>query len=86
MHAAWPRPEGPHQEWLPRGAAPYRAHERHRSPHRHRSDCRRARARTQGRPRDACPYPGGSSERREWLEGYDGAPMDRAPDLPMDNG
>lgn len=45
-----------------------------------------ARARAQGRPRDACPYPGDSSERREWLEGYDGAPMDRAPDLPMDNG
>ncbi|GJE73680.1 Ribosome modulation factor [Methylorubrum suomiense] len=45
-----------------------------------------ARARAQGRPRDACPYAQNSSERTAWLEGYDGSPMDRAPDLPMDNG
>ncbi|MGH1589410.1 ribosome modulation factor [Methylobacterium phyllosphaerae] len=33
-----------------------------------------ARARAQGRPKDACPYPAGSAARRAWLEGYDGAP------------
>lgn len=32
-----------------------------------------ARARTIGRPRDACPYPGDSRERRAWYEGYDGS-------------
>ena len=31
-----------------------------------------ARARAVGRPRDACPYPGDSRERRAWFEGYDG--------------
>ena len=45
-----------------------------------------ARARSQGRPRDACPYPLDSPERRAWLEGYDGSPADRAPDQPLDNG
>ncbi len=43
-----------------------------------------ARAGAHGRPKDACPYPAGSPERRAWLEGYDGAPDDRAPDLPAD--
>jgi hypothetical protein len=32
-----------------------------------------ARARTLGRPRDACPYPSESRERRAWYEGYDGS-------------
>ncbi|WP_348532339.1 ribosome modulation factor [Methylorubrum aminovorans] len=45
-----------------------------------------ARARNQGRPRDACPYPLNSPERTEWFEGYDGAPADRAPDGPLDKG
>ncbi len=45
-----------------------------------------ARARAQGRPRDACPYGRNTPERTAWLEGYDGSPMDRAPDLPMENG
>lgn len=45
-----------------------------------------ARAHALGRPRDACPYPPDSAVRTAWLEGYDGAPADRAPDLPMDNG
>lgn len=45
-----------------------------------------ARARSQGRPRDACPYGQNTPERTAWLEGYDGSPMDRAPDLPMENG
>ncbi len=43
-----------------------------------------ARARAHGRPKDACPYPVDSPERRAWLEGFDGAPLDRAPDLPTD--
>ncbi|MCJ2008787.1 Rmf/CrpP family protein [Methylobacterium sp. J-092] len=45
-----------------------------------------ARARSHGRPKDACPYPDGSDARRAWLEGYDGTPGDRAPDPPMDGG
>ena len=45
-----------------------------------------ARARAHGRPKDSCPYPAGSPERRAWLEGYDGAPDDRAPDPPLDKG
>ncbi len=32
-----------------------------------------ARARTVGRPRDACPYPADSRERRAWFEGFDGS-------------
>ncbi|WP_210249199.1 Rmf/CrpP family protein [Methylobacterium sp. WL2] len=40
-----------------------------------------ARARTFGRPRDACPYPGDSRERRAWYEGYDGAAWNSAWDL-----
>lgn len=36
-----------------------------------------AHARAIGRPKDACPYPAGSVERQEWLEGYDGAPCGR---------
>ncbi|GEL41525.1 hypothetical protein MEX01_21160 [Methylorubrum extorquens] len=31
------------------------------------------RARTTGRPKDACPYPADSRERRAWFEGYDGS-------------
>ena len=41
-----------------------------------------ARARTAGRPRDACPHPADSRERRAWYEGYDGSVWDlgmRAP-------
>ena len=33
------------------------------------------RARTLGRPRDACPYPTDSRERRAWYEGYDGSSL-----------
>lgn len=32
-----------------------------------------ARARALGRPRDACPHPADSRERRAWYEGYDGS-------------
>ncbi|MGU3479006.1 ribosome modulation factor [Methylobacterium sp. D48H] len=35
-----------------------------------------ARARTVGRPRDACPYPADSRERRAWFEGFDGFAWD----------
>lgn len=35
-----------------------------------------ARARTVGRPRDACPYPADSRERRAWFEGFDGSAWD----------
>ena len=35
-----------------------------------------ARARTMGRPRDACPYPADSRERRAWFEGFDGSAWD----------
>ncbi|GJD67332.1 ribosome modulation factor [Methylobacterium gnaphalii] len=45
-----------------------------------------ARARAQGRPKDSCPYPADSPERRAWLEGFDGVPDGRAPDLPLANG
>lgn len=45
-----------------------------------------AHARAHGRPKDACPYPAESEARTAWLEGYDGAPVDRAPDLPMADG
>ncbi|WP_375463842.1 ribosome modulation factor [uncultured Methylobacterium sp.] len=45
-----------------------------------------ARARAHGRPKDACPYPAGSEAREAWLEGFDGTPADRAPDLPINNG
>jgi ribosome modulation factor len=37
-----------------------------------------ARARAHGRPKDACPYPAGSPERRAWLEAYDGIPAEPA--------
>jgi ribosome modulation factor len=39
-----------------------------------------AQARIHGRPKDACPYPHNSEERDSWMEGYDGAPRDDAPD------
>lgn len=45
-----------------------------------------ARARAAGRPKDACPYPAASPERKAWLEGYDGMPSNDGPDLPMANG
>jgi ribosome modulation factor len=45
-----------------------------------------AHARGLGRPKDACPYPAGSAERKAWLEGYDGTPSDDGPDLPLGNG
>ncbi|MFY9293862.1 MAG: Rmf/CrpP family protein [Methylorubrum rhodinum] len=45
-----------------------------------------AHARGLGRPKDACPYPADSAERKAWLEGYDGAPSDDGPDLPLGNG
>lgn len=41
-----------------------------------------ARARAAGRPRDACPYPGGSRERRAWFEGYDGSCWEVASRMP----
>ncbi len=41
-----------------------------------------ARARSVGRPRDACPYPGESRERRAWFEGYDGVAWDMRPWAP----
>ncbi|ACB79001.1 hypothetical protein PUR23_09900 [Methylorubrum populi] len=61
---------------------------RETDPHRPPADpiAEGARARNQGRPRDACPYPLNSPERTEWLEGYDGIPADRAPDGPLDKG
>ena len=42
-----------------------------------------AHARAVGRPKDVCPYPAASAERKAWIEGYDGAPFDDGPDLPM---
>lgn len=41
-----------------------------------------ARARAVGRPRDACPYPGESRERRAWFEGYDGSSWEMASRMP----
>ena len=41
-----------------------------------------ARARAVGRPRDACPYPGESRERRAWFEGYDDSCWEVASRLP----
>jgi ribosome modulation factor len=41
-----------------------------------------ARARVLGRPRDACPYPAESRERRAWYEGYDGSTWDFGMRLP----
>lgn len=41
-----------------------------------------ARARTLGRPRDACPYSADSRERRAWYEGYDGSTSDRGMRVP----
>jgi len=38
-----------------------------------------ARARAQGRPKDACPYGANTPERIAWMEGYDGAPRDHHP-------
>ncbi|PXW65473.1 hypothetical protein BY998_103285 [Methylobacterium sp. B4] len=57
-------------------------------PHRQPEDtiAEGARARAQGRPRDACPYPRDTPERTGWLEGYDGSPADRAPDQRLDAG
>lgn len=45
-----------------------------------------ARARAAGRPKDACPYPAASAERKAWFEGYDGMPSNDGPDLPMPDG
>ena len=45
-----------------------------------------ARARAQGRPKDACPHPADSPEREAWLEGYDGRSADQASDPPLDRG
>lgn len=41
-----------------------------------------ARARTVGRPRDACPYPADSRERRAWFEGFDGSAWDCGTRIP----
>ncbi|MGV7030580.1 ribosome modulation factor [Methylobacterium symbioticum] len=41
-----------------------------------------ARARILGRPRDACPYPADSRERRAWFEGFDGSAWDHDAPLP----
>lgn len=43
-----------------------------------------SRARSKGQRRDACPYPAGTLERDDWLEGFDGETVDQPPDLPMD--
>jgi len=40
------------------------------------------RARTTGRPRDACPYPADSRERRAWFEGYDGSAWELSTRVP----
>lgn len=40
------------------------------------------RARAHGKRRDLCPYPLGSEERHEWLEGYDGVNAENAPLVP----
>ena len=45
-----------------------------------------ARARAQGRPKDACPYPADSADRIAWLEGYDGIPSDHTPEPPPEAG
>ena len=42
-------------------------------------------ARAIGRPKDACPYPADSLERKAWMEGYDGTPSEDGPDLPIAN-
>jgi hypothetical protein len=42
-----------------------------------------AHARAIRRPKDACPYPARSPERRAWMEGYDGRPWKDGPDCPM---
>ncbi|WP_435404748.1 Rmf/CrpP fold protein [Methylobacterium longum] len=42
-----------------------------------------AHARAAKRPKDACPYPVNSAERRAWMEGYDGRPWKDGPDCPM---
>lgn len=42
-----------------------------------------AHARVIRRPKDACPYPAKSPERRAWMEGYDGRPWKDGPDCPM---
>ena len=42
-----------------------------------------AHARVIGVPKDACPYPAGTPERRAWLEGYDGTPAEDGPDSPI---
>lgn len=42
-----------------------------------------AHARSAGRPKDACPYPARSPERKAWLEGYDCTPSEDGPDSPI---
>jgi ribosome modulation factor len=42
-----------------------------------------AHARAIGRPKEGCPYPAGSPERKAWLEGYDGTPTEDGPDIPI---
>lgn len=42
-----------------------------------------AHARVIGLPKDSCPYPVDSPERRAWLDGYDGTPSEDGPDVPM---
>ena len=41
-------------------------------------------SREKGQRREACPYPAGSQEREDWLQGFDGEGLDQPPDLPMD--
>ena len=41
-----------------------------------------SRARVLGRPRDACPHPADSRERRAWYEGYDGSTWNFAERVP----
>jgi ribosome modulation factor len=42
-----------------------------------------AHARGIRRPKDACPYPAKSRERRAWMEGYDATPWKDGPDCPI---
>lgn len=42
-----------------------------------------ARARVIGLPKDSCPYPADSPERKAWLDGYAGTPTEDTFDPPV---
>lgn len=44
-----------------------------------------SRARAEGKPRDACPYPLGSEQAHEWSEGYDGQESQGSPLVKVKN-